>query len=641
MRSRYLVFLCASGCIAVAMLPRAACAQLPTPGDMLGGKGLPGTGGLNAVVETASMDVFLKDSTGKAFKGTAIVTLMKLDGQFYQQSTVTSGYVRFNNIAPTEYTVQVVAPAHEKGIQRAEAKGNSVLTVTVVMHPSAGMDAESALGFAAMKPKAQKELLKAMEALEANKPNVAGNHLEALNRISPNQPEVSYLMGVQASQLRDWEKAKSYWSQALSQNPRHARALLSLAEMAIREKKAAEAIGYAARAQDADSSSWRAHALLAEGYSLQEAPDKTIQEAERAMELSRGQPTGLEPVLAHALVRHGEKSRAIAILTAYVQKHPGEEGPKKQLAALNATDVSGTTELAGTPAEEKEDLGETVLATMGRSMWMPADIDSSTPPVESGAACSLEEVIEKAGVRMQELVQNVNRFTAKESVSHIAINKKGFGSPAETAKFDYLVNIESARPGFLTFDEYRQQTSATKGYPVSVMTDGLPGLVLVFHPYYAKNYAMRCEGLSKWNGQLAWQVHFQQRTDQPNVLRSYRVGMEGQSYPVALKGRAWIGVDTYQVVRMETDLVAPLPQIQLALDHIAVEYTPVHFQRGDVEMWLPQSAGVFYQWRGRRVHRRHSFSNYMLFSVEDKQQISAPRVPDTTDDSPKPEKPSA
>jgi hypothetical protein len=37
-------------------------------------------------------------------------------------------------------------------------------------------------------------------------------------------------------------------------------------------------------------------------------------------------------------------------------------------------------------------------------------------------------------------------------------------------------------------------------------------------------------------------------------------------------------------------------------------------------------AEVYYDWKGRRIHRRHSFSNYLLFAVDDKQKISAPRL---------------
>jgi hypothetical protein len=41
-------------------------------------------------------------------------------------------------------------------------------------------------------------------------------------------------------------------------------------------------------------------------------------------------------------------------------------------------------------------------------------------------------------------------------------------------------------------------------------------------------------------------------------------------------------------------------------------------------MWLPQSAEVYFDWRGHRAHRRHSFTDYMLFSIDDKQQIADP-----------------
>ena len=47
---------------------------------------------------------------------------------------------------------------------------------------------------------------------------------------------------------------------------------------------------------------------------------------------------------------------------------------------------------------------------------------------------------------------------------------------------------------------------------------------------------------------------------------------------------------------------------------------------GNVEMWLPQSAELYSDWRGKRMHRRHSFSNYILFSVDEKQRISEPKT---------------
>ena len=110
--------------------------------------------------------------------------------------------------------------------------------------------------------------------------------------------------------------------------------------------------------------------------------------------------------------------------------------------------------------------------------------------------------------------------------------------------------------------------------------------------------------------------------------------MDGQSYPVAMKGRAWIAADTFQITRLETDLIAPIPQIRLAADHTAIEYAPVQFKNRKVDMWLPQTAEVYYDWRGKRVHMRHSFSKYLLFSVDDKQKIFAPKGAEETRQSP-------
>jgi hypothetical protein len=147
---------------------------------------------------------------------------------------------------------------------------------------------------------------------------------------------------------------------------------------------------------------------------------------------------------------------------------------------------------------------------------------------------------------------------------------------------------------------------------------------MVFHPAYVGDYDLICEGLSRRRGGLAWQVHFQQKPDLPARLRSYRVN--GTSYPIALRGRAWILRDTFQIEGLETNLVSPVPKIRLRAEHITVEYAPVHFLSHHAELWLPESAEVYFDFRGRRMHRRHEFCDYMLFSVDEEQQISLPII---------------
>ena len=473
-------------------------------------------------------------------------------------------------------------------------------------------------------PRLQKELGKALEALRANKPADARSHLDAVYRSAPGDADANFLLGVYSSQVNDWVHARSYWQKVLSLSPNHLGALLSLGGALMRESKPNDAAQYLNRAVEAEPTSWRAHAVLAEAFLRQGLLDNSIKEAERALELGHGQAGIAQPLLARALHLRGDQKRAIQVLQSYLRENAADAAAAKQLENLETSFESAVESRSATASTSPP---EPILTTSALlpSNWLPPDIDEKVPPVEPGVACNLEEVIKNSGKRIQEFVANVDRYAATEAVTHESINKWGFASHPIKFQFDYLVSIKQKRLGLLTVDEYRDTHYLPAKFPDGVATTGLPALVLIFHPYYAENFAISCEGLARSKGQSAWQVYFRQRADKPNTIRSYKIGAEGPAYPVALKGRAWIAADSFQIVRLETDLINPLPQIRLVSDHATIEYGPVHFKARNLDMWLPQNAEVHYDWKGRRSHRRHSFKNYLLFSVDEKQKISEPK----------------
>lgn len=616
-----------------ALLTDKVLAQKPIPDTTTNSSSLPGTAGLSGFVLTTDLDIYIQAPNGTPVEGIAVVSLIKLSGQLYVQGTAKAGHLRLSGVAPTEYTVQVIAPGFGKVVQQIDAQSMAELKVIVQLQEALeGEDAASEARIASLAPKAQKELGKALVALRAKKPADARSHLEAVQRSAPNHPEVNYFFGVYSSQLNDWEQAKSYWTKTIDVYPKHILALLSLSEALLRENKPSEALPYLNRAVDAEPSSWRAHGIIAEAYLRQGAAEEAVKQAERALELGHGQAEAVRRVQAAAFAKQGEKDRAVAVLQAYLTDHPTNLEARKQLENLQAPDAQSAGEHAEAASVETVPSVTTGDATSFPlpNGWLPPDLDEKVPPVVPGAVCSLKEVIKKAGERISEFVGNVDRFTATESVEHKSINKWGIASTPETRKFNYVVSIQELQPGIFSVEEYRSSTSSNRGFPDGLETNGLPAMVLIFHPYNAGDFEMTCEGLARWNGSLAWQVHFRQRSDRPNRMRVYRLGAEGPSYAVALKGRAWIAADNFQIVRLETDMIAPLPQIRLAADYTVIEYGLVHFSRRKLDMWLPQSAEVYFDWRGRRIHRRHSFSKYLLFSVDDKQSISAPKATQET-----------
>ena len=253
--------------------------------------------------------------------------------------------------------------------------------------------------------------------------------------------------------------------------------------------------------------------------------------------------------------------------------------------------------------------------------WPPSDVDEAVPPVESNRACVLPQVLSRAAHRIEELVRDLDRFSATEIVQHQKVDHAGHLHEPETNRFDYLVSLSRRSGGFLNVEEYRKARTGKDRFPDHVATEGTPSLVLLFHPRYASNFSFNCEGLGEWRGKPAWQVRFEQRDIRRSMIAMV---MEDHTYNVKIRGRAWIMADSYEVARLETDLAQTIPSIHLRLDHQSVEYGPVRFPKSKVEIWLPSSTELFMDFQGHRFYRRHTFTDFNLFSVKIDQEISDP-----------------
>jgi len=617
--SKHLVFLVLLPCI---VSPSSAVfAQRPaaTPGSTT-------TRGAGASRLEGNIDISVRGADGGPIEVMALVTLVAPTGQVLSQGTTLGGNIRFKGVAASGFSIQVVAPGYESVAKEFQGYNAGASTIIIDMRPISIAKSAASSSQMLLAPKAQKELGKALEALRANKPERARSHLEVAYSKAPNHPAVNFLYGVYFLQSKDQEKAKFYWTRTLEFDPKHISALLSLSDVLMGEQRLPEAETYAKRAVEVDPTSWRARAILADVLLKEHLPEEAIKEANHALELGHGRAAMVQPLLARALTEEGNKERARRVLEEYIHDHPNDAAARKQLEGLQAPEARIASDKEAPAAEVNPSATGSAIALPLPSNWLPPDIDEEVPPVEPGTACSLEEVVQKAGERVEEFITNVDRFAATELLKHESINKWGLGEFPETRRFDYVVSIKEYRPGYFDVLEYRGNKYSPAEFPGGIETRGLPSMSLIFHPNSIGNFAMSCEGLGQWNGAPVWQVHFHQRPDKPNTIREYKIGWNGPSYLVALRGRAWIAADSYQIVRLETDLMSTLPEIRLFADHTIVEYGPVRFKDRNVEMWLPQSAEVYSDWRGKRMHRRHSFSNYVLFSVDEKQHISEPKT---------------
>jgi len=482
-----------------------------------------------------------------------------------------------------------------------------------------------------MPPKARKEAKHGVSALKSGKWDEADKRLGAAYKLAPENPDVNFLLGYLFYQKKDFGRAADFLGNATNLSPHNVQALTLLGRVSLQQEDYGRAVSNLEKAVLADSDYWVAHDLLAASYLKQQKYDKAREQAEMAISQGKSGATASQLVLGQALVNLGQRQEGIQALKDFVAaapKNPSVPQVKVLIARLEAAPVPASTTAVNVALPAPQIMGVDPLIaaaepTFSVRPWQPPAIDMNKPSVAANVGCPAD-VIEMTGKRIEEFVDDVSRIAAIEHLLHEQLDEMGDAITKETRTFNYVAAFAESKQGSIAVDEYRQEHLGLADFPDQISSSGFTTLALVFHPKMRESFEMVCEGLGELRGQPTWLVHFKQREDRPAQMHDYRVG--GELYSLKLKGRAWITADKFQIVRIESELVSPVPQIRLAGEHQVVEYGPVPFAKKKVELWLPQSAEIYLDFRRHRYYRKHSFDHYMLFAV-DADEIRKPPAP--------------
>ena len=76
--------------------------------------------------------------------------------------------------------------------------------------------------------------------------------------------------------------------------------------------------------------------------------------------------------------------------------------------------------------------------------------------------------------------------------------------------------------------------------------------------------------------------------------------------PTFSQGLASIDPQSYEVIRLRTDLLRTLPEMNLETETTDITYGEVHFRDLPMGFWLPQEVTVFVDWNGRHLRNQAS-----------------------------------
>ena len=576
------------------------------------------------------IEVRLRLADGSQFSGLARVRILTQGGPALAENTTDmSGKTTITDLPPGNYIVEASAAGYLAVTQDVHLEMRwSFATVSLAMKPdNVGLPKnESASAAPILAPNARKEVQKGLEAFEKPDLALARKHFERALAMAPGNPDVQFLMGALEAQEKHFPVAREHLEKAIQIYPNHVRSLQLLGELYNQQDQAKNAVPLLEKAVALEDGSWRSHWALGVAYLKTNEPLKARQQAERAIALGKAAAGVAHLLEAQALMDLGQFDAAEMSLQAFIQDDPTNPNLARARAALDLVHERQRDQLTSMPLAINESQRFLAIADLNvgiapskDSVWAQPGIDETVPSVSPKVSCSLPHVLQGTGKQVEQLMSSLEKFSATERVNHFTVNKQGELRAPQLRSFEYVVSVKQLPRGLIELDEYRDGNLDPAQFPASIATMGLPAMALVFHPQMSSDFNFICEGMGQVSGSPAWQVHFQQRPDRPSRIHAYVIA--GNYYSVPLKGRAWVDAGTYQLMRLEFELVKPMPEIHLLRERVSIDYAPVQFHSRDVQLWLPSHAELLVSRDNKAFFRTHSFSNFQLFSVGTGQQL--------------------
>jgi Flp pilus assembly protein TadD len=568
---------------------------------------------------TADVEIRVRGPHGDPLHFPAMVRLYSLTSGYNVTSSTLGAYTaHFYAVLTGDYEVEVTSTGYSKTTEHLSLAGSSVpISVDIYLQPlSEDTHGAELPGGVVMTPQLRSQVLKGIQALDKKQFELARQILSKASQKAPGNPDIIYFLGIAELGLFHPDLARDDFQRAISLNPKHQLALVSLGECELRNNGPAEAVVYLEKAVALGTTDWRPHFELAFAYSKVNRLTEAETEALLAVSIAKTNGTCATFLLAQIQFSKGERAAAQRSLQSLIANFPSDPIASQAKTMLARSENDGQKADALANPDLPLIAPDSVLGSITERPWAPPDIDGPARDSLPEANCATAPILDGAFHRAKSELLDFEKFTATEHIEHQEVDRYGFSGPAKTRDFSYVVSVHHLGDGAFYLEEFRLGGNDVSAFPTSLASVGLIGLGLsVLQPATREHFQYSCEGRTTLRGQSAWQLRFEQKRDtKAGDVRVWR--RNGKIYDIPIKGRIWISSHTFAVLRVETDLRESITELELSKDHLLVDYGPVNFPAQNVHLWLPLHVDMYMLLHGKRYHHRHYFNDYLLFNVD-------------------------
>lgn len=204
----------------------------------------------------------------------------------------------------------------------------------------------------------------------------------------------------------------------------------------------------------------------------------------------------------------------------------------------------------------------------------------------------LAKILQEVGARVATFARSLQNTAAMESVQWKLDNPSAPGSYREI--FRYWLMRGSAEDQN-TLQEYRTDVQgkalhSTSENGESLLTTGFTLTLLLFEPHNQAACRYRYLGRQALGDHQADVVGFAQIPGGSVYLSSFNDG--SRTIPLLFQGLAWFDSSSHEILRLQSDLLAPPPHAPLVKQTTQIDFAPVHLLETPATFMLPQKVVV-------------------------------------------------
>jgi hypothetical protein len=181
-------------------------------------------------------------------------------------------------------------------------------------------------------------------------------------------------------------------------------------------------------------------------------------------------------------------------------------------------------------------------------------------------------------------------------------------STGDSHRFEYIIRTSKEEDGSITLEETRQGKGPAVAAPKGT---GFAALWMIFASGNRTESTFRYLGTQKVDGRPTQVIAFAQIPDK--VRKPALIDTGAGTVPLLYQGFAWIDAENFHILRLRTDLRAPLPELNLKRITSTIDFSKVTIPQFPDALWLPKRVEVLWQTNEVEAGEIHRYSKYQLF----------------------------